>query len=283
MFQPKSSLRMGTIALTLGAFLFMASCHKKDNTTTSTEDTGYATDHMTAEKSYSDVQTMTDEAANVAVSGGTMGYKGTQLTSGPCAIVTHSSDSIVINFGATNCLCLDGRYRRGRIICVFTGGHYADSGSVHTITFDNYYQDDNNIAGSKTVTNMGHNVSGQPYFNVVINGTITKPSGATITTNWTRVRTWLAGSTTLGDHTDDEYSISGTGTLTRSSGGSVAVSVLPSSPLIVKYGCKWIEAGTITYTLSTGATRSIDFGTTPVCNAQATVTWPGGSRVITLP
>ncbi len=282
MFKTKFSMHSGAIALTLGAFVFFTACNKKDkNVSTSSEDTGYATDHITAEKSYSDVQTITDQASNVNT-GGNIGYKGTELTSSPCARVTKSSDSIVIDFGSTDCLCLDGRYRRGKIICVYTG-RYADSGSVHTITFDNYYQDYNQITGTKVVTNMGNNASNQPYFTVVINSTITKPSGATIVTNWNRVRTWTAGYNTLGNITDDVYSITGSGTITRSTGGVVSVNIPTSAPLIVAHGCKWIEAGTINYTLASGATRSIDFGTTPSCNATATVTWSGGSRVITLP
>ena len=287
MFKNKLTLILGTGILTLGAFIFATSCHKtKTVTPSNSEDTGYASDHMLAEKSYSDAQTISDQAATVSGGTGTMGYRTTGTTLGPCATVTHSGDSIVIDFGTTDCTCLDGRTRRGKIIVTYTGGHYADSGSVHTITFSGYYVDDNAVTGTKTVTNMGHNSAGQLWFNVTINGTITKATGGTITANWTRVRTWLTGDTTS-RWSDDSYSISGTGTLNRTTAAGVTstvnVSISTATPLIVAYGCRWIEAGTITYTLSTGATRSIDFGSTPVCNDVATLTWPGGSTTITLP
>ena len=40
-----------------------------------------------------------------------------------CAQRTYVSDTrtLTIDFGSTNCLCPDGRYRRGKIVVVFTG------------------------------------------------------------------------------------------------------------------------------------------------------------------
>lgn len=289
MLKSKLSLFLGTSAMVLGSFIFIVACHKKDTTTTtsSTEDTGYAADQVTAEKSYSDAESISNVAANTP--NGSLGYRTTETTIGGCATVTHSGDTITVNFGSTDCVCADGRTRRGEIIIVYSGA-YSDSGSTHTITFSDYYQDDNAITGTKTVTNMGHNSSGQPYFNVTINGTFTNHvTGAVSTVSWTRVRTWTAGSTTS-TWTDDVYSISGSGSMVRTTTAGVSttvdVAISTTNPLIVAYSCRWIEGGTITYTIaSTGATRSIDYGSSsaPVCNNTATLTWAGGSIVITLP
>ena len=278
MRKAKLSFYASVALLALGSMAFMASCNKKDKTTTTSEDTGYASDHMVAEKSYSDAQSIADQAANNG--SGSFNYR---LTSSACATITHSGDSMVIDFGTTDCVCNDGRTRRGKIIVIYTG-NYADSGATHTITFDNYYQNDNKIDGVKTVTNMGHNALGQPYFNVTVNGTITKASGGVVTTNWSRVRTWTAGYNTPTTHTDDVYSISGTGTILRANGTTVDVSIAATAPLVVAYGCQWIEAGTINYTLPSGLTRSINFGNTPACNSSATITLPSGATyVITMP
>jgi hypothetical protein len=135
----------------------------------------------------------------------------------------------------------------------------------------------------KTVTNMGNNSTGQPYFDVVVNGAITTVAGVTMTASWTRVRTWTAGYTTLGDRTDDVYSISGSGTLTRPA-GVVNVSIAPTAPLIVARNCHNIEAGTVIYTLPSGLTRTLNYGNTPVCDNLATLTLPSGVTIsITLP
>ena len=285
MFKSKIALLAGTAALTFSAIFFVTSCHKKDTTTTTSEDTGYTTDQATAEKSFTDVQSISDQASTVA-SGGSLGYKTAELTSG-CATVTRTptgtSGTMTIDFGSSNCLCLDGRYRRGQIIVNYTG-NYADSGSVHTITFNNYFQNDNQVQGTKTVTNMGHNALGQPYFSVVVAGSITKSTGGVVSAAWTRTRTWTAGYNTPGVFSDDQYAITGSGTITRANGTVVTVAISNSAPLIIASGCRWIEAGSLTYTLPSGLTRTINYGSTPACDDQAVLTLPSGATyTITLP
>ena len=284
MRQSKLFIAVATAAISVSVAVFVASCHKKAKDTSSTttaEDTGYASDHALAEQSFDDVQTIADQSANVT---GALHYKGTEITAGSCATVTHTGDSIIVDFGPVNCLCHDGRNRRGQIIATFTGGSYATAGSVHTITFNNYYQNDNHITGTKTVTNMGTNSAGQPYFNITVAGAVTFASGGTVSTNWTRTRTWIAGYTTLGVVSDDVYQITGSGTITRASGAVVNVSIPTATPLVAAVGCRWIEAGTVIYTLPSGLTRTLNYGTTPVCDDSATLTLPSGVvHTITLP
>jgi hypothetical protein len=282
-------LCLSTAAITLSVFMLtVTSCRKgKDdnNTTTTAEDKLSASDNALADQTFDDAQNNADKAMNVS-NGGSMGLK---TTAGCSATVTHSTDTTIIDFGPVNCTGAGGRTRRGKIIVVHTGGHYADSGHSHTITFDNFYLNDNKITGYKTVTNMGHNSAGQPYFNITVNGTITRTTGATIAQNSTRVRTWTAGYSTTGSVAalaDDVYSITGTGTLVRTSatGTVTTLNVNTTSPLIVATACQWIQAGTISFTSGTGATRTLNYGTTPVCDDQATLTLASGAvHTITLP
>jgi len=276
MQKSKLMLFVGTLALATSVSLFTACKKDKDsstNTTTTAEDTGYATDHNLAEKAYDDAQDIADKANGTGASSGA-------FKTSSCATITVSSGVITIDFGPTNCMCSDGRNRRGKIIVNYTGA-YRDSASVHTITFDNYYQNDNKVEGTKTVTNMGRNSSGQIYFNIHVAGTITKADGSTIAVNWDRVRTWTAGQATLLNWADDVYTITGSGTITRSAG---VVNVNITTPLEVHLNCRWIEAGTVTYTLPSGGTRTMNYGDTPNCDNDAVVTLPSGvTRAISLP
>jgi hypothetical protein len=262
-------------AYTVSVIIFMAACHKNK-----VEDTGYANDHATTEQTFNDVQTISDQAA--ATSSATLGYKTTATTIGGCATVTRTSGKIVVDFGNSDCVCHDGRKRRGQIIVTYTG-EYADVGSVHTITFDNYYQNDNKVTGTKTVTNIGPNSQGQPVFNVSVNGSVTlQSSGGTISTEWTRVRTWTAGYSTPTDMTDDTYQITGSGTLTRANGRVISETI--TAPLVVAYSCRWIEAGAITFSVATGQSRVLNYGDTPNCDDLATIKLGNGTvRNITLP
>lgn len=93
-----------------------------------------------------------------------------------CATITFdtaaSPKTLTIDFGTTDCLCGDGNYRRGKILVSWTGP-YRDSGSVRTITFDQYFVNYNQLQGTKTVTNNGTNGSGHPTFTVTVNGSVT--------------------------------------------------------------------------------------------------------------
>ncbi|MES2703122.1 MAG: hypothetical protein V4649_10810 [Bacteroidota bacterium] len=275
-------LVLGTAAITMSVFLFTASCKKNKNNAT-TEDTGYASDHALAEKNFDDAESVADVAAHA--SSGSSIYRTTATTAGPCAMVTKAGSTITVDFGTVNCTCTDGRTRRGKIIINHTGSYF-DSGSVRTITFDNYYQNDNRIEGTKTVTHMGLNSAGKPYYNITLaGGKITRSTGATIESSWARTRTWTNGSGTPFLWSDDEYSITGGGSITRTSAAGVVTTgtVAITSPLIVKAGCRWIEAGTVSYTFA-GGTRTLNYGTTATCDDQAVLTTAAGTTTtITLP
>ena len=264
-----------TAAITTAVFIFVASCHKSP----ATEDTGFAADHAATEQTFTDVQSISDQAANI--SSGSLGYKTTATTIGGCATVTRAPGKITIDFGTTDCTCHDGRKRRGTIIVTYTGA-YADSGSVHTVTFSNYYQNDNKVTGTKTVTNMGLNASGQPYFNIHESGSITYKGGGTVSSEWNRVRTWTAGYSTLTYLADDVYEVTGSGKLTRANSEVININI--TTPLIVALNCHWIEAGAVTFAMSNGKSRILNYGDLANCDDQATVTLSNGNVWnITLP
>ncbi len=263
-----------TVVAALSLVIFTAACHKNR---TIAEDTGYAADQALSEQTFNDVQAISDQASGTT---GNMSYRTTATTSGPCARVTHLGDSIIIDFGPSNCMCRDGRNRRGQIIVTYTGGGYANAGSVHTITFNNFYQNDNKITGFKRVTNMGNNSFGQPYFNIHIEGSVTHDGGGTVSTVWDRVRTQTEGAATT-DISDDVYHITGSGTLTRANGTLVNINI--ATPLVVAESCRWIEAGTVTFSIG-NKTRSLNYGDTPVCDDNAVLTIANGNtRNVVLP
>jgi hypothetical protein len=269
-----TTLKAGLLALTLSGALFVTSC-RRHNTVDS--DTSLAGDNALSEATYTDVLNIADDASDKNTGDNLSNYK----TSSNCATVTHDTLSnpktITVDFGTVNCLCNDGRYRRGKILVSYSG-HYRDSGSVHTITFNNYYVNDKHVMGSKTVTNMGHNTSGQSYFTIVVNGLIIKPSGDSVIWNSNRVRTWTAGESTA-TRLDDVYSI--TGSASGSKGG-YSYTMTITNPLVKSVDCQWISSGTIELQPSGKALRIIDFGT-GACDDQASVTIGGTVHTITLP
>ena len=96
------------------------------------------------------------------------------LTITPFVIITWPK-YITIDFGNANCLCSDLNYRRGKIL-IELSDRYKNVGATHTITFDDYYINNNHVEGVKTIINNGENTDGNYFFTVnVSNAEITKP------------------------------------------------------------------------------------------------------------
>jgi len=263
----------------------ICSCTKESKTNSNNDnETQTASDNMLAQTINDEVTTVTAQSEDNGVSG-TLGDSAFGFLLSPCATISintiSSPHQLIIDFGATNCKCLDGKYRRGEILVSFTG-LYKDSGSSHTIGFDNYYVNNYKVEGTQTVTNNGHNNDGHLTFSVDINSTITDTSGNKLTYISARTREWIAGANTTGlfGWLDDVYSITGTANGTSFNGTAYTAKI--TSPLIVALNCKWIESGKIDFKPNDSLTRTIDFGNGD-CDNKATVDVAGLSFNILLP
>src|SRR5690606_13396823 len=113
---------------------------------------------------------------------------------------------LTVDFGPVECLCTDGRYRKGQIIVTYNG-KYLDSAGVHHFETKDYYVDGNQVLGNSTVTNMGHNAYGDPFFKIEASGSVVFPNnGGTISGQWERTRTMVEGDETP-YISDDVYNI----------------------------------------------------------------------------
>ncbi len=236
------------------------------------------------------VETAFDEMTNIsdqAITGNMVYYKnGGVIVTHPgdkpvqqktaCNVIitidtTGTPKTVTVDYGSTNCDCNDGKTRRGKIVTTYTGFYHAQ-GTIITHTPVDYYVNDIKIEGTKTVENMGLNASGQPFFNVQIDGIATLTSGETMAYTSTRVRTWTDGFTTLFNRFDDEYDITGTATGVFSSGGGYTANI--TSPVHIKVGCGFPVSGTVEITPQSRPVRLLDYGT-GTCDVTFTVTVNG--------
>ncbi len=274
-------LSLSATAITVALFVFTAACHKKadDSLTNADDNGGYASDNVKMEQNSNDVVSMADVAA--ATNSGS-GLRTTGTTLGGCATVTRSvtggGDSLLTITFTAGCTCADGKIRSGSIVVQYSG-RYKDSGSTHTITYDNYFVNGNQLSGIKTVTNMGTNSSGQVYYTVNVNDTLNLGTGnGEVVWSGTRTRTWLTGYSTS-DRTDDSYLISGTTTLTRANGNKFVMQI--TTPLQIAYNCAWIEAGVVSVTGPLGGVRTLNYGNGN-CDSEAELTIGSHTYNITL-
>jgi hypothetical protein len=277
------NLLLGGTILFLAASLSLAGC-RKDRESEEANDTSAAEDHALAEITFEDLGQMADESSKGDVDNfSTNNTRGSESDAAGllslCAKVTIDSGinpkRITIDFGTSNCLCKDGRYRRGKIFITYSGKHYFDSAASINVTTtkagdpgsDSYYVNDHHVVGSKSVTNKGHNKAGHMNWDIAVSGTITKPNGAgTITWSSTRNREWLAGEKTPLIRIDDSFGITGSANGTSSNGKSFNMQI--TTQLVRKMICpKHFVTGVFDLTPSNKPTRTVDFGYSPSPNA----------------
>jgi hypothetical protein len=184
---------------------------------------------------------------------------------------------LTIDFGDTNCLCLDFRYRRGKILVSFNGP-YRQPGTTITTTFDEYHVNNNKVDGSHVLTNMGMNGDNNMYFTIEVIGVIYRPNGAVVSWNSSREREWIQGFET-GNPWDDIYLITGTADGVLANGFTWEQEVV--NPLRVELACRFIVSGTVEITPGENPVWILDYGTGD-CDNVATVVINGVTYTIYL-
>jgi hypothetical protein len=268
----KTNFKIGTIMMLI-AFVVFTSCKKEVNNeeeNVSQELQTSSADNALAESSSTEMETMSDEAAK--------GKQGFVSYASACVVITYDTLNalkvITIDFGDVNCICNDNRYRRGKIIISFSGGTYFDEGNVITISTDNYFVNDNQIVGSKSITNVGNYTH-----HIVADWEIIKANnGGTITWVSDRNRIQTIGMDTPTFIGDDTYEVSGTASGVNKNGRNYSIST--QTNLVKEIACQWIKSGILNITVG-NKSGSIDFGD-GTCDDQAIVSRNGESKVITL-
>lgn len=276
------SLNFINSTVLISFMLLGASCYKGAEKAIDTKEA--AENNAFAEAQYNDVTTLLDQASVTGtVTLEPAGGNGSDGPMGPCVSVSvdtaSNPHSITIDFGITNCLCVDGRNRRGVIVATYTG-RYRDAGTIINITFNNYFVNDYKISGTKKITNQGNNQAGNLVYKVEVDGQVTKPMGlGTYTWVSTRYREWQAGAATPLNVLDDTYSITGEAHGANPDGSTYTIAA--TNPLIRKMNCRWFESGTLELTQPSVPKITLDYGSTG-CDANATVSMLGQSYPVVL-
>jgi len=271
----------------LVAGLILFAC-KKDNSTTSIDQvtenelTATSQNEAFAQMAFEGIDQIADEAYAVLTNTLKSGQNNASSLLGPCATKTLDTLALphvlTINFGNVNCLCNDGKYRRGLIIISFTG-HYRDSAAVHNTTLSDFYVNDNHIMGNRSRLNNGRNAAGHFTVSTVINSSIAfYLSGDTLVWNTSQTKEWLHGYWSP-NFIDDAYLITGSSNGLKPNGISYTKTIL--TPLKRVYSCNYFVSGSVQLIQSNRPTRIIDYGNGQ-CNPWATLTVNGVTHTIHL-
>ena len=269
--------------------LTVYSCKKETAPTLDTTDNTYIKNINFAAKAFDDTDPMAEEAyqsGEVTFQGMTLPSNSNELNpvmdKAGCATITRDTVNriLTIDFGTVNCLCQDGKTRRGKITIQHSGPFMA-TGTTRTFNYTNYFINDNQITGSRVVTNMGLNANNQLYFQIVVQGAVIMANGnGTLTYSAQRTRTWIAGAGTP-IKTDNVHEITGSSSGTFPNGETFTANI--TSPLIKKFeiGCREVVKGIWVMNRSTRPTKTIDYGN-GTCDNEATVTVGNNTHIINL-
>lgn len=242
-------------ALLASFILAIISCKKDTFDPTSVEDAA------TAETMFEDLDKVVED---VIKEQGTLMRTGAYEVIGPCPAVTiewtngnQFPATLTLDFGTTDCTGEDGRARRG-VVRALISGLFMDSGTVVTITPDNYFVDNHRVEGTKVVTNTGQSSQAHWTFSVAIDGKVTRPDGAEIQWESTRTHEWVEGDATA-TLLDDVYHVNGYGKGVDSEGRGFRVTI--TETLEIHLDCKWIEAGEIRLIPDDLPPRILNYGT----------------------
>jgi hypothetical protein len=270
-----------------------------DSETTSAADNAYV------ENMSNDMDNIGDQAGNTNGGSNLTTYRqggGQNSILSTCATVSvhdlipADPDTLLVDFGNTNCVCSDGKVRNGMIRYVYSAGHhYRDSGIVITVTPVNYSVDSYQISGTKSITNRGR-ISGSNFtWDITANFTVIKPNnGGTITWNCSRTKILLNTSAVYNgalfpiNWAQAKIGLTGNASGTTAAGGTYTANItqmlvrdMTCSPSLSHPHWHPIIQGTIVFTPSGHLARTIDFGN-GACDLTATVTIAGVSFNITL-
>jgi hypothetical protein len=259
------------VVLTVFASLLLFfSCQKEEKQVTNEQALNAIREYATVQNMFAEATDEADNAARVADDsldnwGAFKGLKQSanksypQISIEPFDMVTWPK-TIRINYGPENIVCEDGRERRG-IINILATDFYRNEGCQLTTSFEDYYQNDYKLEGTRVCTNQGENNVGKKVFNLVVtDGILITPQGAEIAYKENTTRIWIAGDSTLLNPWDDNYHIVGTQNGISSEDVEYSLNVDGTDPLDVLVGCKWIRAGLLKLEIETLPEIRIDYG-----------------------
>ncbi len=183
-------------------------------------------------------------------------------------------------FTYADATCTDphGNSRSGIIDIVLTD-HWKNENSSRTVTYNDFFFNDDKIEGTRSIMNTGLNNAGFLTFaRKFEDAKITKPDGAIMTWNTERFVEMTAGSETF-PFADDEYLVTGGATGTNYDGVNFTVAI--TEALHYRTGCFFPISGLVTIEADGQSPIVIDYGTDE-CDNLATSTQDGVVTDITL-
>lgn len=275
--------------LVIGLFALTFTACKKDKSATPETDEVTATDNQIADDASTDavdqfnIVTMNEIAVQDANStqvntATTLTDTDKRRTSGTVTISpigTSYPKTITIDFGTGT--TDNGITRKGKIVGILTGPWWV-AGTTLTITFTNFYRNDNKVEGSIILTSNGFSTDKSSYsYNVVVDKNRINADGKTITWSSNRTITYYNNNTLT--HLDDWFTVKGSASGTNRDGVTFTTTITKELKKFVTY--RYFVSGIVEHKVGAKATVTLDYGDGAKDNT-ATLSVEGKTKIITL-
>lgn len=187
-------------------------------------------------------------------------------------IIEDMSREVTVDFGLEGCL-INGNILKGKMILNYERNPDIQQ-VVITKTLDDFYFNNKNIVGGKTIVKVLSNENGNPQFTKTTDITIIWPNGAQASRNGVKVREWVEGFGS-GVWSDNVFSVTGNWVSTFVNGNTHSYEVV--IPLRREVVCYYFVSGSIDVE-RTNFSGVFDYGVGE-CDNQATFTFEGGSVI----
>ena len=156
------------------------------------------------------------------------------------AIIEQHFREITIDFGTEGCL-IRGNVLKGKIIMSYEVIPEAQQIFI-TKAFEDFYFNNKNILGGKTILKELSNENGNPQFTKTVDITVIWPNGAEASRVGTKIREWVEGHGS-GVWSDNVFEITGNWTSTFRNGNSHSYEVI--IPLRREVICYYFVSGSV--------------------------------------
>ncbi|RNC84086.1 MAG: hypothetical protein ED556_11530 [Winogradskyella sp.] len=179
---------------------------------------------------------------------------------------------VTIDFGSEGCL-VRGHILQGQIVFSYTRDIEAQE---ILITYDliDFFFDNKNIIGSRTILKEKENENGNPQFTHTLDLTVIWPNGVQASRSGTKIREWVEGFGS-GIFSDNVFEVTGNWTTTFVNGNTHTYEVL--TPLRREVICTYFVSGTVDIQ-RTNFGGIFDYGEGD-CDNQALFTFNNGTEI----
>ena len=193
-----------------------------------------------------------------------------------CAEISHDEVNKIIEvLFDGSCEGPRGNVKSGKIIITYNEKRYVP-GAFRQVTFEDFYFNDVQVEGTRTITNVSETSESAPAFNITLeNARLTFSDGTSISRSASHTRTWLRAENPV----NDIVTITGEANGIRRDGTAYNSEI--TSPVTFKRACT--DEGTARIPVSgvkeiswDGNTLIVDFGD-GTCDDEATFTYNGNA------